>query len=161
MGLNPVTRNIRKGFTHGPCKEQECGWILVPGTSENVLCTARLKKNAVECWHRARPIGDWMEAWMICDWSGIEFLYRHIMARTSKLRTANLLWRTRWEIFSRFCKIKPKSDCIHYFPIYLEQNGSPFAVLNQSENEECDLISVWFNKIQKLFIWRTSSCMHI
>ena len=46
------------------------------------------------------------------------------------------------EIFSKSYQVKPKSDCIYHFPIYLEPNERPFVVLNQSGNGKYNLISV-------------------
>ena len=46
------------------------------------------------------------------------------------------------EIFSKSYQIKPESDCIHHFPIDLEPNERPLAVLNQSKNGKYNLILV-------------------
>ena len=54
---------------------------------------------------------------------------------------------THREFFSKSYQIKPKSDCIYHFPI-----DFLFAVPNQSENDEYNLISVSFNKISKIFL---------
>ena len=58
--------------------------------------------------------------------------------------------RTHREIFLKSYQINPKSYCIYHFPIDLEPNGQcPFAILNQSENDKYNLISVWLKKIPK------------
>jgi len=57
----------------------------------------------------------------------------HLVARSN----------THREIFSKFYFIKPKSDGIYHFPIDLEHKRTrPFAVPNQPENGEYNLISV-------------------
>ena len=52
---------------------------------------------------------------------------------------------THREIFS-------KSDCIYHFPIDFEQQTDVRLVPNQSEIGNYNLISVWFNKISKIFL---------
>ena len=45
-----------------------------------------------------------------------------------------------------------ESDCFHHFSIARKPNGIPL-VPNQSENGKYNLISVWFNKILKRFLY--------
>ena len=82
-------------------------------------------------------------------WRGTLIVSRHnfnLSGRRVMAPIAIFFNSTHREIFS-------KSNCIYNFPNNLEPNGHcPFAVPNQSENGKYNLISVWFNKIPKIFL---------
>ena len=59
---------------------------------------------------------------------------------------------THIDLFSESCYFKPNLNCYYNFPIDLAPNGIPFAVLNLSENGNCNPNLVWIKKISKIFL---------
>ena len=57
----------------------------------------------------------------------IGIIYREYRRLVLKGSFRNFFLAVHREIFSKYCWINPKSDCIYQFPIALEPNGRPFG----------------------------------